>query len=217
MATQMVVGDIMSCRAWCTSGNQAAVNTYNFQVISATGAGQTDQQLADAIDTFFASLYIPGLSPGATYNGAQVYFIKRTPPGLLVNPVFSTTSAGAGTSGTNSIPKAAAPLIKYQTNLRGPGGRGRLFIPFVSTIFVGPGGDPNAAWHTLVDGYCVNLLGGVSLGTPPDTAVLSFVLAKRPKLPATPTAQIIIACLAANKIGTLHKRGDFGRANASPI
>jgi len=217
MAIQMQVGDIMSCRAWCTSGPQAAVNTYNFQVIASTGAGQTDQNLADAIDTFFASLYIPGMSPGATYNGAQVYFIKRTPPALLPNPVFSVASAGPGTSGTNSIPKASAPLIRYSTDKRGPGGRGRIFIPFVSTIFVGPGGDPNAAWHTLVDSYCANLLVGVNLGSSPDTATLSFVLCHRPKLPTQPTAQIITACRAEDKIGTLHKRGDFGKGNLSPI
>ncbi len=218
MSTQMATGDIMSARVWSTAGPQAAVNTYNFVVTSTTGAAQTDQQLADALDVFFAAFYLLILGNGANYNGTQIYFLKRGAPGVLPAPVKATAGAASGSGGADIVPKNTAGIMKYSTGGRGPGSRGRVFLPFIATAFMDPLGDPDTGLNTLINGFGTNLLLGVSIGTTPDTAQLKWCLVHRTLPPVVTISQVILLnAESANKFGQLHKRGDYGRPNVSPI
>ena len=215
MATQLDVDDLLSARVWSTLGSQAAVNTYNFRVTATTGASQTDQQFATAIELFFAALYLLILANNAVFNGVQVYRRRSDRP--LTAPVQSTAATANGSGGVDAIPKNSCAILKYSTIGRGPGNRGRVFMPFVATAFMDPSGDPDVGLNTLLNGFATNLLIGVNIGTAPDTASLKWVLARFPKLPAPPTDRQIAAASSANKFGQQHKRGDYGRPNVSPI
>jgi len=215
MATSLVVGDILSLKAWNSLSPQAAVNTYNYEVINTAGGGVSDKDFVDHQASLFGTFY-KGLMPGsATHNGLQLYFIKRA--GFLPAPVSNTTQFGIGTKGTNACPKSAAPVLKFSTAIRGPAGRGRVFLPFPSLDWVAADGTPTNAFDVFVSSFASALLPPVVVTSGANTATLVLVIVKRPTPPALPTAVQVGNAAPADKFGVMHKRGDYGRANESPI
>lgn len=217
MSTAVVLNDIVALRAWCTMGNQASVNTFNYLVTAVTGGGITDQDYVNQFDTLVASPFYQFLMPpGATYNGCQLYFVKRS--GFLPAPVSSFTGAHVGVTGTEALPRVVAGILRYNTVVRGPIGRGRLFLPFISADYSGPGGEPTVAYDTLVNSVASALLSPQVVTSGPNSASFTWSLLHRVTgPPVTFTTLPIINALSADKFGGLHKRGDYGRANASPI
>jgi len=215
MAVSISVGDILSVRAWNSLGDQAAVNTYNFACISLTGGAVTDQDFVTAVAIPMQSFYTQAQSTHSVYNGCQCYFLKRSGP--LPFPVKDITGAGAGIQTGTPTPRVAAFILKYNTNLRGPEGRGRVYLPFVAAVFLDNTGDPTTAWNVLANGFASVLLTPITVTSGGSSATFTWSLVKRPAGgPVTATGQIISA-ESAQKIGQMHKRGDYGRANASPI
>ena len=213
MATAIQVNDILAVKAWMTLDEQAAVNTYNYQCITLTGGAVTDQDFADGIQTAYAAFYKSLSAETVTYNGIQVYFMRRTGP--LVNPVKNVTSAGPCTFSSGTLPRVAAGIMKYNTPVRGPGGRGRLFLPFIGFDYIDFHGKPTAAYDVLVNSWCSNLLTPVVISAGGSTATMAWGI--RSKVGGVTTFNQIVTAGSADKFGNLHKRGDYGRANASPI
>ncbi len=217
MATALQLGDIIALRAWTVLGDQAAVNTYNYEVITVTGGAVTDQDVVSDFDTLKASPFYTSLCPpGVDYKGCQLYFMKRSP--FLPGPVFSITGAGPGVVGVNPLPRNTAPILKYSTGVRGPIGRGRLFLPFASTTYMDSNGKPTAGFDTLVNSFASALLNPYGITVGASSVALVWSLLHRIVGPPKSVATVrIIQALAADKFGQLHKRGDYGRANLSPI
>ncbi len=216
MSVSIQTGDILSARAWLSANAQAAVNTYNFTCITLSGGGVTDQDFANSIDTIAANLYGPLVTPQVTYNGIQVYFLKRTPM-VLPNPVKSVSSAGPGTAGGSILPLQTAGILKYNTNLRGPAGRGRVYLPFISSSFLTTLGEPTTAFDVLVNSFCSAMLPPLVVTNGASTATLVWSLVRKELLPAPPSSTEIVFAESAAKFGVMHKRGDYGRLNVSPI
>jgi len=216
MSTSIQVGDILSARVWASANAQASVNSYNFQAISLTGGGVTDQDFANAIDTTTANLYGPLFTPQVTYNGVQVYYLKRTPM-VLPNPVKAVASAGPGTAGGSILPLQTAGILKYNTTLRGPAGRGRVYLPFISSSFLTTLGEPTTAYSVLVNSFCSAMLPPLVVTNGASTCTLVWSLVRKELLPAPPSATQIVFAESAEKFGVMHKRGDYGRLNVSPI
>jgi len=215
MATALQTGDILSQRVWAQLGTQASVNSYNYQVSSITGGAVTDVDFANALVTQTLAFYASLMADQAQYRGFQVYFLKRA-AGSLPQPVVNITGQGNASGGTNALPRNTSGILKYNSFSRGPGGRGRIFLPFLPTDFMGPGGLPNASFGTLVNSFASALLTPVVVTAGGSTATLIWSLVK--KIPATPpTSEQIIAASSADKFGQMHKRGDYGRANVSPL
>jgi hypothetical protein len=217
MSVTMAVGDLMAARVWLELDEQAAVNTYNYQVISSSGAGRTDQDFANDFDTGFNAFYKSLVPPTVTYRGIQVYFRHRALGGLMPPPVAAVANSGAGTATNPPVPRNSAPILKYATNTRGPGGRGRVFLPFVSSDFLASNGRPTIAFEVLVNSAASGLLIPFTSGALPDRAVLTWSLFRNhPGADPTSSGEIVQAS-SADKFGQMHKRGDYGRANSSPI
>lgn len=216
MSTAIAVGDILAGRAWLSTSAQAAVNTYNFTCISLTGGAVTDQDFANALDSICVGLYAALCTSNVTYNGIQVYFAKRTPMNLP-NPVKSVSSAGPCTAAGNTLPTEVAGVLKYLTQFRGPGGRGRVFLPFVSTTHSSAFGVPTTAYDVLVNSFCSAMLAPLVLTNGGSTATLVWSLVRKFLLPDPPTSVQILQAESAQKFGVIHRRGDYGRLNLSPI
>jgi len=215
MATALQTGDILSQRVWSQLGSQAAVNSYNYQVASITGGAVTDVDFATALVTQTLAFYASLMADQAEYRGFQVYFLKRA-SGTLPQPVVNITGQGNATGGTNALPRNTSAVLKYNSFSRGPGGRGRIFLPFLPTDDMGPGGLPTAGFSTLVNSFASALLSPVVVTSGGSNATLIWSLVKKiPGFP--PTAEQIIAASAADRFGQMHKRGDYGRPNVSPI
>jgi len=217
MSNVIGVGDILAARAWMALDEQGAVNTYNFVCGSRTGAGGSDQDLATSLDTLFAAFYRPLISARTEYRGTQIYFLKRL--GLLTAaaPVTSTASGGLGTASSYPLPRTATAVVKYNTGLRGPRNRGRVFLPFVTADFIANNGRPTTAFDVLVNSFLSTMLAPITVGSGGNTSTLTWNLLHKVK-GAVPTDRgIIINAESADKFGQMHKRGDYGKANASPI
>lgn len=217
MATQLQIDDVLSTKVWSSLSEQAAVNTYNFQVVATTGAGQTDQDWANGMDLASSIFYTTFQASSVNYDGVQVYFLRRGGAISTLSPVQSTTNAGPGTGNPAALPKNTCPILKYRGELRGPSQRGRVFLPFCSIDGTTALGVPTAALNTLITGFGTTFLTPTVLGTPPNTATLRWVIAHRQPAPNPVTTSLIIQALSADKFGQMHKRGDYGRANLSPI
>jgi len=216
MATSLQVGDILSVRAWTVLDEQAAVNTYNYDVISVSGGAVTDADFAQNWDTTLGGGFYPALMPSSCeYRGVQVYFLKRT-AGILPAPVSSVIGAGPGTHGTNPTPRNTCVILKYAGFVRGPGGRGRLFMPFADQAYVATNGRPTVALETLINSFASALLSPITVTVGASSAVFAWGIAHRAP-PGPVTINQILTAESADKFGQMHKRGDYGRANSSPI
>jgi hypothetical protein len=217
MANPIGVGDILAARVWCVLNEQAAVNTYNWVCLSKTGAGGSDQDLATTLDTFYSSFYIPLLPSLAIYKGVQVYFLKRL--GLLSNavPVNSIAASGNGTGTGNSLPRNAAAILSYNVGLRGPANRGRVYLPFVASEWLDATGRPTTAFGVLANSFLSGQLGGVVAGSGGNTSTLAWCLLHKVKAAVPVNRGEVTHAESAEKFGQMHKRGDYGRANSSPI
>ncbi len=217
MATSIGVGDILSCRAWTALGEQAAVNTYNYECISKTGSGCTDDQLATDRDTTLTGFYQALMPSSAEYRGVQIYFEFRFTGGALPTAAVSTASAAFGTTGTDPVPRNTCPILKYSTLARGPNGRGRVFLPFCSADYMDTDGRPNSTFQTLAGSTATAFLSPFTVGGGGNTSQFVWVLLTKHKGgPPTIRGQILQAS-SPRKFGQLHKRGDYGRPNTSPI
>jgi len=212
MAVGLQVNDVLAIRAWCQYGTQASVNTYNFEVIASAGAGTNDQQVADDFDGLLSTFYKTYICNNAVYKGVQVYFIRRT--GFLPGPTNQTSGTGAGAGGAKGLPLNTALVAKYAGVLRGPSGRGRVFLPFASATAMEADGHPTVAFTNFVEAFMTSLLTPTIVGTGGDTATLAWVLAKKG---TSVTTTQIVSVGVPNKFGQMHKRGDYGRPNSAPI
>jgi len=211
------VGDILAARFWSVLDEQAAVNTINYVCTAKAGTGGSDQDLASFLDTNFASFFRALYPNTVEYRGCQVYFLKRL--GLLsaAFPVFSTANAGVGTATGPPMPKNTCGMVKYTNGLRGPGNRGRLYLPFISTDFQATNGEPTNAWAVLINGFGAGGVVPITVGSGGNTSTLTWNLLRKVKGAVPIDRGPITLAQSANKYGQLHKRGDYGRANSSPI
>jgi len=215
MGTAVQVNDILSIRSWNVLDAQAAVTTFNWEAISVTGGGVTDQDFADAHNTTYGTLHKNSMPDSAVHRGIQCYFLRRT--GSLPPPVKSIGAAGDGTVGTTSLPKNTAAILKYSGFARGPAGRGRVYLPFISSDMVTSGGLPNAALDVLINSFASFLLTPMVVTVGANSATFVFGIVHRPTPPGTPTFTQALTCESASKFGQMHKRGDYGRPNGSPL
>lgn len=217
MPIAIVAGDLVSARAWCTLANQASVNTFNHQCITVTGAGCTDQDYCNAVDAVAVNFYGPWMTTHSRYDGIQAYILHRATGGLKPAPVSTTASSGAGTALGDPMPPNTAAVLKYNTNLRGPGGRGRVYLPFAAVSWASVDGTTTNAADVLINSFASALLNPLVVTGTGGTATFVWELLKKHKgADPTATGQIINAFSAA-KFGQMHKRGSYGRPNESPI
>lgn len=216
MATAIQVGDILAGRVWTSTAAQAAVNTYNFTCISLTGGAVTDQDFANALDAITVLLYAPLCPAEVTYDGVQVYFARRNPMNLP-NPVKAILSAGACTGTGGILPTEIAAVLKYGSTTRGPGGRGRVFLPFIAGQFKSAFGVPTTAMGVLVNSFASALLSPLVVSSGGSTCTLVWSLVRKALLPTPPTDVQIVSAESAQKFGQIHRRGDYGKLNLSPI
>lgn len=215
MAQAISVGDVLSNRVWTSCGEQAAVNSYNYTCVSLVGGAISDQDFCNAFDLVVDGFYKNWMPTGATYRGTQTYFMKKS--GLLPAPVKSIANAGGGVTGTDPVPRSSAAIFKYASFSRGPSGRGRLYLPFISTQFMTALGLPNATLNTAIDNLGTTLLPGITVVSGGNSCTLSWSLLHRQPAPTPPSTSLIVSAGSAGKMGVMHKRGDYGRANQVPI
>jgi hypothetical protein len=212
----MSTGDLMACRVWTQLNDQAAVNTLNYEVIATSGGAVTDQDLCDHVDTLVHSYYTNTMTVDCQYHGVQTYFLQR-PSGTLPSPVKNVSHAGPGLGSAPVMPTQVAAIMRTLTNVRGPGGRGRLYLPFLDSALATADGQQVPSLVLAINTLATSLLGAQILTNGGSTATVVWCLVHKPRRPAMMTALPIQQAASTGKFGTMRKRGDYGRQNSSPI
>lgn len=215
MGTPIQVNDILATKVWTTLGSQAAVNSYNYICIAVSGGTVTDQDFCDVQEPGMATFYKGFMPSSALFNGVQVYYLQRSGP--LPAAVSNKIHTGVGTKGTTPAPKNTSCILKYKTPLRGPAERGRVFLPFASIDWLDVLGDPTTAMNVYVNSFASALLPPIVVNVGGNTATLVWSIVHRHPKPAPMTTSQISEAEIAGKFGQMHKRGDYGRPNVSPV
>lgn len=209
MAIPLAVDDVVELRVFCTQGVQTAINVIHY-VVSALGDGSGTLEDFVAVQSGKAGpVYKPALTDEAIYKGcgAKVIF-----PVLSASAeVYSIAAAGVGTGGAAALPKQICGVISKRTPFPGPGGTGRMYIPFPDEAFNETTTQPSAAYIALLDDIGDAMLTPEQLGATGQT--LSPILYAR----IGDGVSAVTSHINRPKWGTQRRRGDFGQANSSPI
>lgn len=213
------VNDVVQVRAWCTSQEQASVNTFYYGCTFDGGTPPTDQDLADDWSPDFAALFLPMLDPASTYNGIQVRIIVSG--GIEINDagVTSTIGNGAGSGTGVNQSRQTCGINTWLTAKIGPGNRGRTYWPFPAISSDVAGGVPSSAYLSAMTALCTFINDyDVVAGFTATLQQLLFRPAKPKNVPPIPFSdEDIVGFTVRGKWATQRRRGSYGRANISPV
>lgn len=204
--------DLIQVRAWSSDAEQAAVNTWYYNILGVpTGGVVTIFDFATAFDVVIETLYKSLLANTATYDGIQCVVINEVP---LPRSVANVTSAGIGTGGAIGMARQTAGLLSWETLFAGPGKRGRTFFPFPSTSDDVGLGLPSNGYQVKMGTLANDMLFFENFtGASGGLALCELVLKSKPGFTTTP----IEGFFPRPRWATQKKRGSFGRVNVSPI
>jgi len=210
MTQALAVNDIIKAQLWSHDAEQAAVNTFHYQVTAVGGVAATLEDFCDLWSGAVFLAYKALLNQIATFDGVLGQIIFPLP---LFTSVKNTGDAGVGTGGATAGPRQTAGLISWKTALAGPGGRGRTYVPFPSNSDVDTDGTPNATYVGKL-GDLDNALGAfttVSAGGRSATVAIGIRQSK--------TGNFVPFNAGVNnkKWATQKRRGSYGRPNSSPF
>ena len=203
--------DVLQMRVICVSSNQVGMNIFHFQVLTVGGGGLTLQEIAATLDINFAAVWKPLLCNTATYNGLGVTNIT-SPRTVEFN---ATAGSGVGTGGVGLLPTQIRGLVSFYGSQAGPKHRGRLYVPFPSTVADSTTGFPSGAYQTALTTLRADLLAVNVLTIGGRTTGLSLVIPNKPY--GGPLVTPVVRSTTSAKWATQRRSGQFGRANTAPF
>ena len=226
MSNALGLGNLVQLRVWCADSEQASVNTFWYVVGAAGPPAATDQDTADQVETAVAGGMKPLIANTALFRGVEVQLHDPTPPpptsmsgyGALFSAVFQNAHAGAGTAGAVGLPRQTCGLGSFQTGRAGAVGRGRWYAPFPSDTDNLGNGQPTAGYATRLESMTAFFAAGISVAVGGRTATLvRILLHRRNKAGVWPLPSPVLTHSTSAFWATQKRRGDFGRANKSPV
>lgn len=207
---RVISGDLIQLQVYCLAADQIGINNYFFRVNAST-AGYMYTDLLNWAQVNVYPLYVPLMPVTAQVYGPQ---IRKISPGPFF-PAMNVVNAQVGTATGNLAPRQSCPMLQKQTGVRGAKGRGRIFLPFFSDLFITGAGHLSGAGQAITNNIGNTLLSNLTVGPTigGDTAALVPVLVNQKTL-AT------IDLTGFNnpiKLGTQKRRGDFGKPNSLPF
>lgn len=210
MAIELDLGDMIRVRIACYTPNQVGINVVHFQVVSKTGTGQTQLQVAQAFDVSLAPRYKAVLSASAKYRGVSV---GRVHPGPPTAPDVTVANDGVGLVAGDLAPTQVSGLISAKTDLAGVRYRGRAYIPFPSENDNEATSLPSAAYVTAIDDIGDELYTTFPVGVGANTIVLDPIVFHRDSNSGT----AITSYIARTSWATQRRRGSLGQRNPTPF
>lgn len=208
MATPIVLGQIMQIRIITRLDAQVAYNVLHYRCIGFLGVGILPSDFAAAVKTGLTGNWPPIITTPASFRGIGAQQATAPKDG----EVYSVANL-AGTGGANPLPKQVAGLASIYDGQAGRKHRGRIYFPFPDASAVTPDGVPIAAYKTALQVVMTFLTGPivVTVGANQSTMALSVFH----KLVGT--ADPVTVGVIRSVFATQRRRGDYGKANVSPI
>ena len=132
----ITLGDTFIVESWCKSREQYSLNARTFKLDDAAFTmPHTTEDLLLAIDPILSEAYTRYLSTESLYYGTR---ITRTHPSA--DGPYSVVSSVLGSQGSLPLPPQVAVLLRSTTGLLGRRNKGRTYIPFIPSAFMGADG-----------------------------------------------------------------------------
>jgi len=203
--------DTVEIRICCYTPTQIALNVLHYLCLAVSAAPPDYAMVAAAFDTLMAANYKNIIGSSASYRGVTA---KRL-TSIQSIPYPAIGGAGPGTSGT-MCPTQAAGVITIRTRFGGSGYRGRIFVPFIGSVYLTPGGGPTTTLQTLMANIAVAMGPQITVsGGAGSSCILQQVIRKRGGI-MTADPQVI-GYTVQPKFGTQRRRGQYGQPNVLPF
>ena len=212
----LLPGNIYKHRVFCYSGNQVAINTRYFQVVSVTSGPINEDAFIAKLDQLLAALYKPCITNAAQYVGSDMQNITADPPYPL--QVGTSANSGNGTAGAQPLPSQVCGIYTVLTPMTGRGNRGRVYVPFpdqsFNTVTTPP--TPNAAYAAVLNPLANATVGLVTYTITGVTIIINWAIRHGPHSPGAGGITDTIDFRTRQAWATQRRRGDYGRPNPVP-
>lgn len=215
MATPIMAGDVyrLVTYCWCQAQLQLGLNVHYYKASSTVGA-PTDANQVDNFSLLWGADLKSVMSDQAEYRGLTLQ--RWMMPLPLPSSIISTVNAGVGVTAADPLPTNITGIITWQSGISGRKFRGRSYLPFPAKTASGADGYPTA-------GYVIALALIAFHQIPPfittDGAGNSVGWIKQIVHGSTPAATMtnVTGGTPRKRWAQQHRRGDYGKTNATPF
>lgn len=208
-APDVAVGDCIEVTVYCTVGNQVGVNVLHYEVAAIGGAVMQYDDLPDRAYVHYESAYRGWVSSDANFAGVGVRRVRPGSKTIQYNTIDVVPGDGDGVV----LPTQVAGLITLRSQKPGPGGRGRVYVPFGSIQWVEGEGEMTAGAKLALDTVATAI--GPSINW---TAVASaWTLTLQQVIGPNNAPPVVEVCEPTGLWATQRRRGEYGRPNSLPI
>lgn len=206
----VMTGELWRASILAVAGDQTAYNVVHFRVQATGGGLVTEQEWTDAFATRLDTALINLLPSSTSYWGVLTQKFNPLP---VSNTYRNTAFGAAGALSAECLPRQVAGMFTKRTMYGGPGGRGRVYVPFPSEEANDATFKPNAGYMTSLGIYASRLTTTlVVTGASTGTATMVPILWK----PKFGDWYDLIGVTARQKWATQRRRGSYGRQNSPP-
>jgi len=202
-------GDILEVRFVCQHTEQVSYNVRHFRVAQVSGQSVSLAEIVNDLATQYEPDYKNLICAEAQYLGMDIRRVWPTKT-VLYN---STVGAGPGTIAGEILPTQVAGLITLRSETPGPGGRGRMYIPFPSEADNDENGRPEGNYLQRLAFFAALMVEQQFPAGPDGSATLDPVVWSR----TTQTHKMIVDSVRRTKWATQRRRGGFGKPNTPPF
>lgn len=209
MSTLLAVNDVLKVQTYCYApeSSQVGINVWWYRVKS-LDAGATLEGMFLDLASQFATLYRAYLPSVARYSGGRVSRIV----GAVAPSVISRVGNGVGSAPAFQMPDAMCAVVTKRVLRPGRAGLGRCYLPFIPQASCTPSGNLDPVSAPAISMLAIaDFADTTTTFAGPDL----FNVELEPGLPAN----VIYPWEAAYdytlslRLGTQHRRGDYGRMN----
>jgi len=212
MAYPVTSNLVIEAQMWCTdNGSQATVNTAQMRIESVAGV-PTLQTVALSFCSVVAPLYRALLPSDVDFAGVSLRNITDFPKEVAF---YARQATRPGLITSTSMPGQCAGLISFYSEIAGPGGRGRLYFPFLPYTKADSYDNMDAAWTDDLQVLADFLIQGNTFGSGGNSITVTW---GHSRVPTDPALNWIpwVKSVAHPSIATQKRRGFYGRTNSLP-
>ena len=200
--------DVLRVIFYSYSFEQLGMNVRHYTVGPPTGEF-TDKMLAEALAEDVKLLYAPVMASSALFIGVSAERVTPNPKPISYSPRVDY----AGTLTGDPLPLETAGLISLRSEQTGPGGRGRMYIPFPAVSAMEEDGHPTQAYTDDLD-----LLGAWMKDSHALTVDINGIEVFPVLRSTTPSGYPLVNDYIVRRLwASSRRRGDFAKRNIPPF
>lgn len=208
----IAAGDTIRLSVWCQCQSQASVNVLYYLATAVAGTPLPEDVVADYWAARFMSPMASVLSEEAAYRGVVMVIedVAHQPRG----PYFSASPMDGAITG-ELLPKQTCGIITKRTGFPGARNRGRMYLPFPGEASNEADSRPSLAYQVAAQD--IGLL--LSVPSVQNDLIIGGEVTWVPQIKGfVPLGAVEVTDYAVRpRWGTQRRRGDYGRANVSPV